>query len=482
MENQFGYFNLGKNTATVSFQLHQETRQKLVNALKTEKIDFPKPFVVLQGGASEYRHDTDHEILFRQESYFHYLFGVKEPDFFGAIDVESGKSILFIPRLPESFSVWMGKIFGPEHYAKVYLVDFCYYVDEIDKVLKDMGCKTVLVLYGQNTDSDLYHVPATFKGIENFTVDKEFLFPILRECRVTKTPRELEVMRFAAKISCDAHSEVMKHVRPGMVEYELESLFRHHVYTHGGCRHLSYTCICGSGPNSAILHYGHAGAPNSRVIKDGDILMFDMGGEYYCYGSDISRSFPVNGKFTHAQKEIYLSVLAAQQAVMDSMKEGVFWPDMHRLANKVVCEQLKKYNFLKGDIDEIIKNHVGALFMPHGLGHLLGIDTHDPGGYTKDTVRPEGPGIKSLRLGRVLQENMVVTVEPGIYFVRSLLEPAFENPQVNQYLNIEKIKQYLDFGGIRIEDDVIVLKNGIENMSASCPRDIEGIEALMASK
>jgi len=361
-------------------------------------------------------------------------------------------------------------------------VDECYYVDEIEKVLTEIGCKTILVIHGQNTDSGENHYGAQFLGIEKFQVDLTALFPVIQQCRVIKTAQELDVMRYACKVSAEAHSEVMRKARPGMMEYELGSLFHHCVYATSGCRYLSYTCICGSGPNSAILHYGHAGAPNSRLIKDGDILMFDMGGEYHCYGADISRSFPVNGKFTEGQREIYLSVLAAQQAVMDAMKPEVSWPDMHKLSNRVIIEQLKKYNFLHGDVEEMFANHVGALFMPHGLGHLLGIDTHDVGGYPNGTKKSTEPGLNRLRFGGLLQENMVITVEPGIYFIRSVLELAFENPEINKFLNIEKIKRFLDFGGIRIEDDVIVLKDGIENMSAACPRTIEGIEALMARK
>jgi len=210
--------------------------------------------------------------------------------------------------------------------------------------------------------------------------------------------------------------------------------------------------------------------------------MFDMGGEYHCYCADISRSFPANGKFTQVQKEIYLSVLASQQAVLDTMKAGVLWPDMHRLSYRVICEQLKKYNFLKGDIEEMLANHVPSLFMPHGLGHFIGLETHDVGGYPKGyPERSKEPGLSRLRTARQLKKNMVITVEPGIYFIRSVLEPALENPALSKFLNIEKISENLDFGGVRIEDDILVLENGCENLSTAAPRSIEEIEQLMAS-
>jgi len=191
-----------------------------------------------------------------------------------------------------------------------------------------------------------------------------------------------------------------------------------------------------------------------------------------------SRSFPVNGKFSKEQAEIYNVVLASQQAVLDTMKPGVLWPDMHRLAYKVICEELKKIGLLKGDVHEMLKNHIAALFMPHGLGHFLGIDTHDPGGYPPGIERIMEPGIKSLRSGRILESGMVITVEPGIYFIEHLLEPAFKDPVKSQFLNVDKLKNYMKFGGIRIEDDVIVTETGIENMTTA-PRTIEDIEATM---
>jgi len=303
---------------------------------------------------------------------------------------------------------------------------------------------------------------------------------VLSECRVTKTKHELDLMRYVCRISADAHKEVMKAAKPGMMEYQLEALFCMHTYAHGGCRHQSYTCICASGENSAILHYGHGGAPNSRQVKQGDIMMFDMGGEYHCYGADISRSWPVDGTFSEEQRQIYETVLAAQDAVMERMKPGVSWPEMHRLADRTICTHLKEHGFLKGDVDEMMKHFIGSLFMPHGLGHLMGIDTHDCGGYNGGLKRSTEPGLRKLRLGRPLEEGMIVTVEPGVYFIKALLEAAFVNPDQAQFLNVEKITKFLDFGGVRIEDDVIVTKDGIENMSSGSPRTVKDIEAFLA--
>jgi Xaa-Pro dipeptidase len=434
--------------------------------------------VLLEGGVSQTRHDTDHELLFRQESHFHYLFGCKEPDFYGAINLTTEESFLFIPRLPSSYAIWMGEIMPPSYFKKLYSVNNVYFVDEIEHVLMESQVSIIYTLKGKNLDSGSYTKEATFPGIEKFNVNATDLHYELCECRLIKTPGELEILRYVCKISSDAHAHVMKNVRPGMYEYQLESLFKYYVYCKGGCRNCSYTCICASGTNGAILHYGHSGAPNSRQIQNGDMLMFDMGGEYYCYGSDISRSFPSSGKFTKEQAEIYETVLAAQEEVIKNIKPGVSWKSMHRLAERVICKRLIELNFIIGDVDELMDNYIPNLFMPHGLGHLLGIDTHDVGGYELGMSRVQEPGLKSLRLGRVLEEGMFLTVEPGIYFNPATLKDELDNPKKMKFLNKEKIISYFGFGGIRIEDDVLVTKDGCEIFSTT-PKTVKEIEELM---
>jgi len=242
---------------------------------------------------------------------------------------------------------------------------------------------------------------------------------------------------------------------------------------------MAYTCICASGSNGATLHYGHAGAPNDKKIPANATVVFDMGSEYHCYCSDITRSFPVSGKFTAEQREVYETVLAAQTAVMQTMKPGVEWADMHRLAYEVILKELTRHGFLTGDLEQQKKNHIAALFMPHGLGHFLGLETHDVGGYPEGVQRIDEPGIRSLRINRKLEPNMVLTVEPGVYFIRALLEPALQHPEQSKFLVADKIRRFLDFGGVRIEDNVIVTETGMENMTTAA-RTVDEIEALCA--
>lgn len=472
-------FQLGAHTLSIPVSLHATNRKRLCEQLKKLKGVPAGAMVLLQGGEQSQRYCTDTDVVFRQESYFHWTFGVLEPDCFGAVEVDTACAILFFPHLPPEYAIWMGKIHGQEHFKEKYEVDEVYYTDEIAEVLQEKSPSVLLTLRGLNSDSGHYCREAAFDGISKFKVDSKILHPEIAECRVFKTPQELEVMRYVNRVSSEAHKEVMKRVRPGMTEFEMESLFQHFCYSQGGCRHMSYTCIGASGHNCATLHYGHAGAPNDKKIYDGDMCLFDMGGEYYCYTSDITCSFPANGKFTDDQRNIYEAVYKASRAVMAAVKPGVKWPDMHRLAERVQLQCLRDMGLLQGDLDEMMKVHLGAIFMPHGLGHFMGIDTHDVGGYPEGTERLKEPGLRSLRTTRVLEEGMVLTIEPGLYFIDATLNPALKNPETTRFFNQEMLQRFRNFGGVRIEDDIVVTSDGMELMTC-VPRTVQEIEALMA--
>uniref|UniRef100_A0A7N9B1D1 Xaa-Pro dipeptidase n=1 Tax=Mastacembelus armatus TaxID=205130 RepID=A0A7N9B1D1_9TELE len=442
---------LGHDTLRVSAALFAENRRRLCKGLKEKDGVVPQSLVVLQGGEQKQRYCTDTDLLFRQESFFHWAFGVTEADCYGAIDVDTGRSILFVPKLPESYATWMGEIFPKEHFKEKYAVDEVHYTCDVSPP----------GVISRERTSLSYNVPVCVCS------------------RLIKTDMELEVLRYTNRISSEAHKMVMKHVKPGQKEYEMESLFQHYCYTKGGMRHTSYTCICGTGNNSSVLHYGHAGAPNDKTIQDGDMCLFDMGGEYYCYSSDITCSFPANGKFTADQRAIYEAVLKSSRAVMAAMKPGVKWTDMHRLADRIHLEELVKIGILHGSVEDMLKVHLGSVFMPHGLGHLLGIDVHDVGGYPEGIERINEPGLRSLRMGRLVLERMVLTVEPGVYFINHLLDQALANPAQSCFINNQVLARFRGFGGVRIEDDIAVTANGIELLTC-VPRTVEEIEAVMA--
>ncbi|EGI57233.1 Xaa-Pro dipeptidase [Acromyrmex echinatior] len=471
-------------TLKVPMSLFYDNRQRLVSRLKAKPNEtrwIPGTFIVLQGGVEVPFNDTDIYWPFRQESFFQWCFGVEEPDCYGAIDVNTSASILFVPRLPPEYAIWQGRLHTLDDFKERYGVDETHYTDEIASVLKEKSAQVLLTLNGKNSDSKLTTRETIFDGIDEFRVDLEHLYPVICECRVIKSPQEIEVLRYVCKISSEAHKTIMRSMRPGIPEYKAEAWFLNYVYAEGGCRHVSYTCICGSGHNSSILHYGHAGAPNNKVIQDGDMCLFDMGGNYCGYAADITCSFPANGKFTEDQKLIYNAVLKARDAVIAAAKPGVAWTDMHLLANKVMLTSLKKGGLLVGDVDDMIKAGLNEVFQPHGLGHLLGLDVHDVGGYLPGhPERSEDAGVRKLRTARTLLAGMVLTVEPGCYFVDCLLDAALADPIQSKFLVPEQLQRFRGFGGVRIEDDVLITETGVENMT-DVPRTVEEIENFMQS-
>jgi len=356
------------------------------------------------------------------------------------------------------------------------------FVEEIEQVLKAKGALvTLLLLDGVNSDSGHRVKGAHFKGIEHFHQNSDILYHEFCECRFIKTPKEADVLRYVARISSEAHKRVMLEARPGMKEYQAESIFLHHCYSEGGCRHMSYTCICASGHNGSVLHYGHSGAPNDKTMRDGDMCLFDMGAQYHGYCSDITVCFPVNGKFTPDQKAIYEAVLDAQKSVEKVMKPGVEWPHMHRLAEERILTHLRQIGVLhNGTVADFAAAHLASIFFPHGLGHLLGLNTHDVAGYPRDgPKRSAEPGLKKLRTARTLVEGAYITVEPGCYFIDVLLDQALQDPVQSKYINNAVLERFRGFGGIRLEDDVLVTKDGCEVLTY-VPRTVEEIESFIA--
>jgi len=482
-----GFFSMGGDTAHIPMELFSLNRKRLVQKLSENSNISKGSVVLLQGGGDQGRCEGDSSDVgpvFRQESYFHWTFGVLEPDFYGAVDLTTGRSVLYQPRLPEDYAIIMGHVPTSEEIKERYQVDEVRYVDEMATHLATLGSggsPTLLLLEGPNTDSGKMTRPAAFDGMSEFRTDRAQLHPEIAELRVVKTPMELDALRYANKISSLAHMHVMRTVKPGMREYQAEASFLHHAYFYGGARHVCYTCIAGGGASGAVLHYGHAGAPNDQVIRDGDMVLFDFGAEYYCFCSDVTCSWPVNGKFTDKQKVVYNAVLRANRAVFDALKPGVSWRDMHLLANRVVLEDLAAAGILTGSIDEMMSCNLGGrVFQPHGLGHFIGCDVHDVGGYLEGhPERDTQAGLRSLRTAREIKENHVLTIEPGCYFIDFLIDRALADPELSRFIVADRINEYRGTGGVRIEDDVIVHAHGAELMSV-VPRTVEEIESWMS--
>jgi len=259
------------------------------------------------------------------------------------------------------------------------------------------------------------------------------------------------------------------------------------VYYNFGARHVGYTSICGCGPSGAVLHYGHAGAPNDRELQDGDMCLFDMGAEYFCYGSDVTCSFPITSsknKFTTRQRVVYEGVLNAQRTVISMLQPGVSWLDCHLAAEGEVLKALIQLDIVvlpkSHTVEDLVDIRLGGVFMPHGLGHFIGIDTHDVGGYLPgNPERRRGLGVKSLRTARFLKKGMTLTIEPGCYFIDHLLDEALADLKLSPFLNKDVIDQFRRFGGIRLEDVVVITEDSCENYTL-CPRTIEEVNSVLS--
>ncbi|MEX2600245.1 MAG: aminopeptidase P family protein [Balneolaceae bacterium] len=441
------------------FHLH---REKLFGLFEENQ----KGLVYLKGAELMYRYDTDFEFPFRQESNFFYLSGVHEPDYHMVLDLTSKEYHLFAPKRDTQYAVWHGRVRPKDEIQNEYKPDHLHYGANLPALLKDLNPDVIYCLNEEQAEflEDLDR---------SLQVDTESLSDAITYCRCIKSEWELAQLREASRINSIAHREVLKALKPGMFEFEMKALFEYHQVRHGLMQE-AYNGIHASGPNSAILHY----VENNRQMRDGDLYLIDAGHEYNGYASDFTRTYPVNGRFSGDQAAIYQIVRNAHKTTIEASAPGVKMEELHMLAARIILEGLKEADIVRGTIDELMENDIFALFFPHGLGHFIGLDTHDVGGYPKGVERIDRPGIRFLRTRRELLPGMVITIEPGLYFIPALLKSALEDPRAKPYLKKEKLEPYFGFGGVRLEDNLIITDDGIENIT-DVPADIREIEEMM---
>lgn len=392
--------------------------------------------------------------------------GVTEADFHVVVSLSTGKITLIAPDIIPDHVMWMGLPDTPEQLLTKYDVDEVVCASKLGDVLQKENPDKIYTL----AICDILSLHQNFQS----KVDKESLQTAIQEARMYKAKWEVELMRKANKISSDAHIKLMKESKAGLNEQQLHALFLYESARFGAF-FQSYNPIVAAGANAATLHYGKN---NAGVTKDQFVLV-DAGAELNCYASDITRTFPAGGKFSQEQRDIYEIVLEMQKQSFELCKPGYEWEDIHRHALRVACRGLIKLGILKGDEDELIANHIPASLFPHGLGHSIGIDVHDVGGYPAGVQKINEPGIRNLRMRRKLEAGMAVTVEPGIYFCDFIIDPLLKNEATSKYFDLEKLNQYKKVGGVRIEDDIVITETGFDNLT-TVPKEIHEIEALMA--
>src|SRR6267378_1442766 len=412
--------------------------------------------VAIIPSAREATRSNDTQYRFRQDSDFLYLTGFDEPDSIAVIALSrENKYTLFVrPRDPEQ-EIWVGRRAGVEGAKSDFGADESFPIAEFEEKLHDIldGAENLYYRLGVNPDLDnrIIRKIAEMRALNRKPVHppQTIIDPstIVHEMRVIKSPEEIELMQRAADIAAEAHVQAMKTVRPGMKEYEVEAIIEQ-IFRRQGAAGPSYTSIVGAGANATVLHY----ISNNGELRDGELLLVDAGAEYKGYASDITRTYPINGRYTKAQREIYDLVLETQMACVEMVRPGTTHDELKSHSIEMLTEGMVRLGLLQGDPKELIKEKKYEQFYMHGLGHLLGIDVHDVGIYYYG------------KQSRALEPGTVMTVEPGIY-----VSPDTKDiPE--QYLGI----------GVRIEDDVLCTNNGPRVLTSKVPKNPEEIEALMA--
>lgn len=400
--------------------------------------------------------NRDSEYLFRPDSDFFYLTGFAEPE---AVLVlipgrKEGTYVLFCRERDPEKETWTGRRAGTEGAKSRFGADETYPIDEIDEHLPKLleNKHSLYYFVGQDGEVDGHVMEwvnqVRAKARTGVTAPTKFisLEQHLHEMRLRKSPAELATMRHAAKVASEAHVRAMQSCRPGMMEYMLEAEMTH-TFRHHNCL-PAYNFIVGGGENGCILHYNE----NDATLRDGDLVLIDAGAESGYYASDITRTFPVNGRFTPEQRAIYELVLRAQLAAIEKVAPGLHWNEPHDAAVRTLTQGLIKLGLLKGTPAALIKSGDYRKFYMHRTGHWLGMDVHDVGDYKRDDK------------WRVFEPGMVLTVEPGLYIAADTKGVA------KKWWNI----------GVRIEDDVVVTKSGCEVITAGAPKTVADIERLMA--
>lgn len=454
---------------------YTENRQNVINRLKTITGDKFKPnsFILLRGHEFHHtRHDDDAGSDPENEPNFMYLFGLPFTfDLHGLLNVDSGEAVLVVKDLTELELIFDGGI-TKDDCPKKLNVSRIITEKELKEELKAQ-CTGELFLLNGKIRNDKTKM-AQFDWLSEFSnKNTSDLYNALCTQRAIKTKTEVAIMREIISITCEGHKYVMQQVRDGMGEHHLSEMFKLHCGLNGTSK-LAYATIVGSGRNGSILHY----IVNNKVCKDGELLLMDVGvmGNGYC--ADVTTTFPINGKFDEKQKQIYNAVLRAQVESMNMVKPGIKFRECQTRSFEIIAEDLLALGIFKDATPkELVQKRIVGLVLPHSLGHYLGMYTHDVGCCIHSDE--DNCSVSTSVMGDVLLEpGMVITVEPGIYFIRSIIEDFKKNPDKAKYVNFELLEQYFYIGGVRIEDDVVVTETGFENLSP-LPRTVEEIEAFM---
>ncbi len=421
---------------------------------------------------------------FRQDSNFLYYFGLDEPNVFGLIDFDNNESILFADLREVDEVVWSGPDKTPEEKMELIGADKVLPTSEIENYFRENIHKGRKVHFLPQYRADTKLLFASWLGYRpsriNDYASEELIKSVVAQ-RSIKSEEEIAEIEFALNISYEMNTLAMRMTKPGMLEREIFGAVE------------GVALGAGNGVSFPVIFSVHGETLHNpfhhNEMKDGDLVVLDSGAESLeHYASDITRTFPVNGKFSDKQKAIYQTVLDAQMTAINMVKPGVYNKDIHLKAAEVITEGLKELGIMKGNTQDAVNEGAHALFFPHGLGHMLGLDVHDMEGlgenyvgYNGEIKRSSQFGLAYLRLAKKHRPGFVFTVEPGIYFIPALIDQWKKENKHEQFINYSKVEEYLDFGGVRIEDNILVTEDGHRVLGKPIPKTVEEVESVCNS-
>ena len=429
--------------------------------------------------AMNYKGNTYH---YRQDSTFLYFFGINKPGFYGVCDLDSGKDTLYGDDLTLDDIIWMGALPGVGDLAALAGAEHTGSLESLGEVVKEAISKGrkvhLLPPYRGDHVIDLAGIfGVTCDRVEDF-ISEELIRAVVK-LRAVKDAYEIAEIEKAVDVAGIMHTTAMKMAFPGNFEYELSGAIEGIALSHGG--QVSFPVILSM--DGQILHNHEHG----NELVEGRMIICDAGAETsMCYASDITRTFPVGGTFSTRQKEIYNIVLEANMKTIEASLPGRAYREVHLMAATIIASGLKELGLMKGDVEEAVEAGAHALFFPHGLGHMMGLDVHEMEGLGENYVgyndriqRSDQFGLAYLRMGRELEPGFVMTNEPGCYFIPALIDQWKASKKFEQFINYDQVESYRDFGGIRIEDDVLITEKGNRVLGTPIPKGVEEVEATM---
>jgi Xaa-Pro aminopeptidase len=455
------------------------------NRRNTLKNKFDSGLLLFLGNEEAPANYTGNTFPFRQDSTFLYYFGLDLPGLAAVIDLDNHIEIIYGDDYTVDDIVWMGPQPSIEELASQSGINNSHPLPKLEEHIVDAIKKGRKIHFLPQYRAEHLFRLSQLAGFNYTRVNdyaSEKFIKVVVDQRSIKSEEEIKEIDAAVDVTYKMHTAAMKMIKPGVNEMKIAGMIEGISLSLGSG--LSFRPIVSV--NGQTLHNHFYG----NVMAEGDLLVNDSGAESKLhYASDITRTIPVSGKFSQKQREIYQIVLKAEMEAINSVRPGIMNRDLHLGAAKIIAEGLKELGLMNGNIEEAVQNGAHALFFPHGLGHMMGLDVHDMEnlgenyvGYDENTERNEQFGLKYLRLAKTLQPGYVLTVEPGIYFIPELIDLWKKQKRHEGFINYDKVEEYQDFGGIRIEDDVLVTDDGYRLLGTKpIPKSVEDVEALASS-